>query len=174
VPVGAPAGYGLIKWPLVIHSPGSNVYYTVARRQVGDPGRFLAGYLDWIRRQDAVHTGTHPPGLFLIEHLVMWTMEAQPGSIRPGSHPGVDRAGLRPGPSRGPGDVRRPGHPHPERPEFGKVGRIWLPFMPPLPTASGLGLTRLGGGPKTLAATLALLGAETLALQATIRVVVLV
>jgi methylthioxylose transferase len=48
-----------------------------------------------------------------------------------------------------------------------EVARIWLPLL----TASGLGLTQLGGGPKTLAATLALLGAETLALQATIQVV---
>jgi methylthioxylose transferase len=54
---------------------------------------------------------------------------------------------------------------------LGEVARIWLPLMPPLLTASGLGLTRLGGGPKTLAATLALLGAETLTLQATIQVV---
>jgi methylthioxylose transferase len=48
VPGGAPVGYGLTKWALVIHSPGSSGYYTVARRQVRDPGRFLADYPEWI------------------------------------------------------------------------------------------------------------------------------
>ena len=52
-----------------------------------------------------------------------------------------------------------------------EVARLWLPLMPPLLTASGLGLARLGGGPKTLAASVMLQGAQTLILQATIQVV---
>jgi methylthioxylose transferase len=82
VPGGAPVGYGLTKWVLVNHSPGSSGYYTVARRQVRDPGRFLADYPEWIRHQDMLHVGTHPPGLFLVEHLVLRAMERRPGLAR--------------------------------------------------------------------------------------------
>jgi len=52
-----------------------------------------------------------------------------------------------------------------------EVARLWLPLMPPLLTATGLGLVRLGGGPKTLAASVVLQGAQTLILQAAIQVV---
>ena len=52
-----------------------------------------------------------------------------------------------------------------------EVARLWLPFMPPLLTATGPGLARLGGGPKTLAASVMLQGAQTLILQAAIQVV---
>jgi len=52
-----------------------------------------------------------------------------------------------------------------------EVARLWLPFMPPLLTAAGFGLARLGAGPGLLAATVATLGAQTLLLQATIQVV---
>jgi methylthioxylose transferase len=52
-----------------------------------------------------------------------------------------------------------------------EVARLWLPFMPPLLSASGLGLIRLGGGPVWLGLATVLMGAETLLLQATIQVV---
>ena len=53
---------------------------------------------------------------------------------------------------------------------LGEVARLWLPMMPPLFAAAGAGLTRLGGGPATLGASLGLMGAQVLALQATIQV----
>jgi hypothetical protein len=52
-----------------------------------------------------------------------------------------------------------------------EVARLWLPFLPALLVVSGFALTRAGGGPKTLAATAALTGLQTLALQAMIQVV---
>jgi hypothetical protein len=82
LPFGAPTGYGLTKWALVLHSPGSSGYYTVARRQVGDPWRFLADYPEWISHQDALHVGTHPPGLFLVEHVLLRIMDARPDLAR--------------------------------------------------------------------------------------------
>jgi hypothetical protein len=82
LPGGAPVGYGLTRWAVVLHSPGSSGYYTVARRQAGDPWRFLADYPEWIRHQDALHVGTHPPGLFVVEHVLLRSMEARPGLVR--------------------------------------------------------------------------------------------
>jgi hypothetical protein len=54
---------------------------------------------------------------------------------------------------------------------MGEVARLWLLFMPPLLCAAGAGVIRLGGGPRTLAASAWLLGIQTLALQAMIQVV---
>jgi hypothetical protein len=82
IPIGAPAGYGLAKWALVLHSPASTGYYTVARREIADPGRFLAAYPDWIRRQDALHVGTHPPGLFLVEAVLLRALADRPPVAR--------------------------------------------------------------------------------------------
>jgi hypothetical protein len=52
-----------------------------------------------------------------------------------------------------------------------EAARLWLPMMSPLLVAAAAGLARLRAGPGTLAATVTLIGAETLALQATIQVV---
>jgi hypothetical protein len=82
VPGGAPVGYGLTRWAVVLHSPGSSGYYTVARRQSVDPWQFLADYPEWIRHQDALHVGTHPPGLFVVEHVLLRSMEARRGLAR--------------------------------------------------------------------------------------------
>lgn len=73
----APPGYGLAKWPNVLHNPGSTGYHTVAS-QIGDIRQFLAAYPEWIRTQDALHIGTHPPGLFLTAHLSLQAMESHP------------------------------------------------------------------------------------------------
>jgi hypothetical protein len=81
-PYGAPHGYGLAKWALVLHMPASTGYYTVARHQVHDARRFLAGYPDWIRRQDSLHIGTHPPGLFLFEHVLLNAFATRPRLAR--------------------------------------------------------------------------------------------
>ncbi len=79
---GAPEGYGLSKWILALHAPGSSGYYTVAKGQMGDPRRFLADYPAWIARQDALHVGTHPPGLFLVARGMLALAEANPGLAR--------------------------------------------------------------------------------------------
>jgi hypothetical protein len=78
VPVGAPEGYGLAKWSIVLHSPASTGYYTVARSEIGDAGKFLAAYPEWIGRQDTLHVGTHPPGLFLVEHALLQSFASRP------------------------------------------------------------------------------------------------
>ena len=54
---------------------------------------------------------------------------------------------------------------------MGETARLWMLFLPPLFTAAGLGLTRLGGGTRTLFATVLLAGLQTLGLQAMIQVV---
>ena len=78
----APEAYGLSKWILALHNPGSSGYYTVAKSRMDDPRRFLADYPDWIARQDALHVGTHPPGLFLVARMMLGTMEAHPSLAR--------------------------------------------------------------------------------------------
>ena len=52
-----------------------------------------------------------------------------------------------------------------------EVARLWLPMMPPLLVAAGAGFERLEGGARTLASSLALVGLQTLILEATIQVV---
>jgi methylthioxylose transferase len=54
---------------------------------------------------------------------------------------------------------------------MGEVARLWMLFVPPLLTAAGAGLDRLGGGPKHLAISAALTGLQTLALENLIQVV---
>ncbi len=79
---GAPDGYGLSKWIIALNAPGSNGYFTVAKAQMADPRRFLAEYPGWIGRQDALHVGTHPPGLFLVARGLLGLMEASPAGSR--------------------------------------------------------------------------------------------
>lgn len=79
---GAPVAYGLAKWAFALASPGSSGYYSVAKSQVGDLPAFLRDYPEWIVRQDALHVGTHPPGLFATSWLALRTMEAHPGLAR--------------------------------------------------------------------------------------------
>ena len=54
---------------------------------------------------------------------------------------------------------------------LGEVARLWMMFMPPLFLAAGVGISRLGARPAALGATVALVGAQTLALQSLIQVV---
>jgi hypothetical protein len=75
----APEGYGLSKWILALQAPGSSGYYTVARKQMADPWRFLRDYPGWVANQDALHVGTHPPGLFLVARGMLGLMDANPG-----------------------------------------------------------------------------------------------
>ena len=47
---------------------GSTGYFQIARDQaVRDPWAFLARYPEWIRGQDSLHIGTHPPGLIVAQ-----------------------------------------------------------------------------------------------------------
>ncbi|WP_435006739.1 hypothetical protein P12x_004231 [Tundrisphaera lichenicola] len=79
---GAPEGYGLSKWIFALHAPGSSGYFTVAKSEMEAPKRFLADYPEWIARQDALHVGTHPPGLFLTSRAILGVMESNPGLAR--------------------------------------------------------------------------------------------
>jgi len=54
---------------------------------------------------------------------------------------------------------------------LGEVARLWMLFMPLLLVAAGEGCHKLRAGPSTLAASTALLGLQTLTLQAMIQVV---
>ncbi len=62
---GGPIGQGLTKWTtLGFH--GASGYFGIARKDAADPWQFWADYPSWIRNQDVLHIGTHPPGLFLV------------------------------------------------------------------------------------------------------------
>jgi methylthioxylose transferase len=79
IPMGAPYGYGLTKWAYVNYSPGSAGYFRIARDQAAqDPWRFLARYPVWIEDQDSLHIGTHPPGLIVVQCILLRTMERNP------------------------------------------------------------------------------------------------
>jgi hypothetical protein len=79
IPWGAASGYDLAKWAYVPCMPGSTGYYEVARTQaLPDPWQFLADYPVWIRSQDSLHIGTHPPGLIAVQCLLLRTMVQHP------------------------------------------------------------------------------------------------
>ena len=78
----APAGYGLAKWVVALSQKGSSGYIRLAREEAGDLGRFLAHYPAWIRGRDALHIGTHPPGLIAAEAVLLHTIQARPGAAR--------------------------------------------------------------------------------------------
>jgi hypothetical protein len=81
VQTGAPSGYGLTKW-VTLGMPGSNGYFEVAKRQMADPWKFWAEYPQWIQRQDSLHVGTHPPGLFLWARGVEGYLDDHPDVAR--------------------------------------------------------------------------------------------
>jgi methylthioxylose transferase len=109
---GAPYGYGLSKWAIALHNRGSSGYYTVAKEQIPDLRQFLNDYPAWIKRQDSLHIGTHPPGLLMTSWWMLRFYEANPGlaravvsifptsidvafrTVAPKSLPIADRAGL--------------------------------------------------------------------------------
>ncbi len=74
----APSGYGLARW-VTLEMEGSSGYLDLARRDMTDSRAFLRAYPIWIQRQDALHVGTHPPGLFLTSKAVLDLIEAAPG-----------------------------------------------------------------------------------------------
>ncbi len=54
---------------------------------------------------------------------------------------------------------------------MGEVARLWMLYLPPLLVGAGYGFDRWVGRPVPLAASTALVGVQTLALQAMIQVV---
>src|SRR5262249_48693778 len=71
--------YDLSKWAAVNYLPGSAGYFKVARQQaIRDPWKFMAEYPEWIRSQDSLHIGTHPPGLIAVQCLLMGAMDRSP------------------------------------------------------------------------------------------------
>ncbi len=76
---GAPYGYGLTRWAYVNYLPASTGYFRIARdRAAADPWRFLREYPEWIRGQDSLHIGTHPPGLIVAQCILLRAMEGNP------------------------------------------------------------------------------------------------
>jgi hypothetical protein len=82
VQTGAPPGYGLAKWVVALHQRGASGYFTLAKEHALDTSKFLAGYPDWIKTQDSLHVGTHPPGLIVGQSLLLRFMERSPGPAR--------------------------------------------------------------------------------------------
>jgi hypothetical protein len=83
VPMGAPSGYDLSRWASVNYLPSSSGYFKIAREQAArDPWKFLSEYPVWIRSQDSLHIGTHPPGLIAAQCLLLRTMKANPGLVK--------------------------------------------------------------------------------------------
>jgi hypothetical protein len=79
IPMAAAPGYDLSKWAAVNYLSGSTGYFKVARREAAqDPWKFLAEYQEWIRGQDSLHIGTHPPGLIAAQCMLMGIMERSP------------------------------------------------------------------------------------------------
>ncbi len=78
---GAPPAYGLEKWALRSFSRG-RAGITRSRDQIHDLPEFLAAYPAWIKGQDSLHVGTHPPGLFVASWGMLRFMETHPGTAR--------------------------------------------------------------------------------------------
>ena len=79
IPIGAPDEYDLTKWAYVNYLSSSTGYFKIARDQAAQhPWEFLAGYPDWIRRQDSLHIGTHPPGLIVAQCILLRAMDQNP------------------------------------------------------------------------------------------------
>lgn len=75
----SPVQSRLGKAPFVLYYASSSGYFTRARFDQPDPSRLLKGYEDLMREGDVLHTGTHPPGLFLVFHGLISICESSPG-----------------------------------------------------------------------------------------------
>ncbi len=76
--IAAPQGYGLAKWPIATYNSGSSGYFSKARDEIGNLAEFLSDYPKWIKEQDVLHTGTHPPGLFVEARLILDFWKSRP------------------------------------------------------------------------------------------------
>jgi hypothetical protein len=78
----APQSFNLCKWAVASYDRGSSGYFVYARKLVKDPWQFVAAYPTWIRDQDSLHIGTHPPGLIIAEHALRVIFRANPEAAR--------------------------------------------------------------------------------------------
>jgi len=82
IPMAAAPGYDLTKWASVNYLAGSAGYFRLAREQAARaPWKFLREYPVWIRGQDSLHIGTHPPGLIAVQCVFLGVMERNPGLV---------------------------------------------------------------------------------------------
>ncbi len=80
--LSAPYGYGLAKWPICSFSPGCSGYYLIAKTEASDLPLFLENYPDWVKTKDALHIGTHPPGLIVSSWAWLHFWESYPDSAK--------------------------------------------------------------------------------------------
>lgn len=73
-----PSGWRMSKAAFVLYYPGSSGYFYKARYEISDSAEFLRGYEDLMAEGDVLHTGTHPPGLFLFYRTLINEMEHRP------------------------------------------------------------------------------------------------
>ena len=79
IPMGAADEYDLTKWAYVNYLSSSTGYFKIARDQAAQhPWEFMARYPEWIRSQDSLHIGTHPPGLIVAQCILIRTLERNP------------------------------------------------------------------------------------------------
>lgn len=74
----APMKNRLGKSAFVLFYASSSGYFTRARDIEPSSSRLLASYEDLMRQGDVLHTGTHPPGLFLVFHGLIAACESSP------------------------------------------------------------------------------------------------
>ena len=93
----APEGYGLEKWTVALYYHGSNGYYSAARDLMAEPREFWRAFPSWIKDQDSLHIGTHPPGLFLLWRATRGLVRGRPEVARAvvDYSPPAVRAGFR-------------------------------------------------------------------------------
>lgn len=66
------------KAAFVLYYSSSSGYFTRARYVTPEAAALLASYEELMREGDVLHTGTHPPGLFLIFHGLIAACETSP------------------------------------------------------------------------------------------------
>lgn len=74
----SPVENRLGKAPFVLYYASSSGYFTRARYEQTDPQALLAQYENLMREGDVLHTGTHPPGLFLVFHGLIRLCQQSP------------------------------------------------------------------------------------------------
>ncbi len=74
----SPVKNRLGKAAFVLYYANSSGYFTRARYDQPDSMELLAGYEDLMQQGDVLHTGTHPPGLFLAFHGLIEACNSSP------------------------------------------------------------------------------------------------
>ena len=75
----SPTRNRLGKAAFVLYYPSSSGYFTRARYDDPQAVEFLGKYEALMQEGDVLHTGTHPPGLFLVFHGLIGMCESIPG-----------------------------------------------------------------------------------------------